>query len=216
ILAFTGRRLTTEAVRLLLARRIEPGSSPVVLGSLSAERIGVGPLHERELAAVLRGRIRRPLAPALVHAIHERSGGNPFYALEVARALERAPRPGAGEDLPLPPSLHDLVRDRLAALPARTRDALLATALLGDPRLDVLDRAGLVDALEPALSEDVVRVEGDRVRFTHPLLAAGARAESNALAIRRMHARLAAVVVDPEPRALHRARAADRPDETVA
>ena len=77
-------------------------------------------------------------------------------------------------------------------------------------------RAGHADALEPALAEGVVQIEGDRVRFTHPLLAAGARAEANALETRRMHARLAAVVADPGPRAMHRARAADGPDETVA
>ena len=216
ILAFTGRRLTTEPVRLLLARRLEPGSPPTVLGSRGAERIEIGPLCERELAGLLRGRVRRPLAPALLHAIHGRSGGNPFYALELARALERAPRPAAGEDLPLPPSLHDLVRDRLAVFAAPTRDVLLAAALLGDPRLDVLARAADADALEPALAGDVVRIEGDRVRFTHPLLAAGVRAEANTLATRRMHARLASVVVGPGPRALHRARAADGPDEAVA
>jgi DNA-binding CsgD family transcriptional regulator len=216
VLAFTSRRVSTEPVRLLLARRIEPGTSPEVLRSLAAERTEIGPLCERDLVAMVRERIRRPLAPALLHAVHERSGGNPFYALELARALERAPRPLVGEDLPLPPSLHDLVRDRLAALPAETRDILLAAALLGDPRLDVLARAGDADALEPAFAEEVVRIEDHRVRFTHPLLAAGARADASALARRRMHARLGAAVVGPAQRALHLARAADGPDEAVA
>jgi DNA-binding CsgD family transcriptional regulator len=68
--------------------------------------------------------------------------------------------------------------------------------------------------LEPAIEAQVVELEGDRVRFTHPLLASAAY--GGTAGHRELHGRLAEIVVDPEERARHLALAATGPDPSVA
>ena len=67
-----------------------------------------------------------------------------------------------------------LAETRVRVLPESTRTALGVVAALGEPRAAVLSRA-LSDeaALDAAFDAGVVEEQGDRVRFTHPLLAAG-------------------------------------------
>ena len=70
--------------------------------------------------------------------IHEISGGNPFYALELARAMDsRTRRHGAQ----LPGTLAELVRARIGGLGADVEDALLAAACLAAPTVEVVARA---------------------------------------------------------------------------
>jgi DNA-binding CsgD family transcriptional regulator len=125
----------------------------------------------------------------------------------------------AGQPLPVPGSLGELVRDRLAALPPDARQALLAAAALSEPRLGVIEAALGRDprpALAQASEATVVAVEGDRVRFVHPLLASGAYGLAGDDDRRVVHRRLAEAVGEPEERARHLALAADGPDEEVA
>jgi DNA-binding CsgD family transcriptional regulator len=68
--------------------------------------------------------------------------------------------------------------------------------------------------LQPAIEAQVVELEGDRVRFTHPLLASAAY--GGTASHRELHGRLAEIVVDPEERARHLALAAAGPDPSVA
>ena len=56
----------------------------------------------------------------------------------------------------------------------------------------------------------------DRVRFTHPLLAAAVVSTIEPRRRRRLHARLAGLELDPEERAKHLALATDGPDAAVA
>jgi tetratricopeptide (TPR) repeat protein len=70
--------------------------------------------------------------------------------------------------------------------------------------------------LERSLQAGVIELEGEHVRFTHPLLASLCYTDASPLQRRRVHARLAAIVDDPEGRARHVALAADGEDEDVA
>ena len=106
--------------------------------------------------------------------IEEASGGNPFYALEIARSLaQTTTSPTPGERLALPETLASLVEGRIAALPTATQAALVLAAVAIEPTLETLRRADpdAPEALTPAV--DVRdRVAGDgSIRFTHPLLA---------------------------------------------
>ena len=52
----------------------------------------------------------------LLAEVHDASGGNPFFALEIVRMLRRkGVSIEAGQPLPLPESLHDLVNGRVTA-----------------------------------------------------------------------------------------------------
>jgi hypothetical protein len=113
----------------------------------------------------------------LLAEIYGASGGNPFYALEIVRSLERTGADvEAGQPLPVPESLRDLVHGRLLALPPESRDFLLAAAAHAQPTVTVAEASSHVaprEGLKPALEAGVVELDGERIRFTHPLLAAG-------------------------------------------
>ena len=148
------------------------------------------------------------------------SGGNPFYALEIVRTLQRrGVAVDGGQPLPIPESLHELVHGRLAALPQESRDFLLAAAAHAHPTVAVTEAASGVDretGLRPALEARVVQLDKDRIRFTHPLLAAGAYETADRDRRSRVHARLAELLDDQEARAWQLAASTGSPDQVVA
>ena len=83
------------------------------------ERLHVGPLSPGALHAILQPRLGRAVARPTLLRLHEASGGNPFFALELARALGTNVDPT--QPLPVPETLEALVRARLDALPDETR-----------------------------------------------------------------------------------------------
>ena len=176
----------------------------------------------RELHRLLFGRLGVDLRLPALRRLRAASGGNPFFALEIGRALVRSGSDAdPGGALPVPETLRELVRDRLAALPARTRDALLAASALSQPTLGLVeaavgDGADASSALARALEADVIELDQERIRFTHPLLASTLYAEASPERRRQLHRRLAAASADPEEKARHLALAADGPDATVA
>jgi DNA-binding CsgD family transcriptional regulator len=205
VLAFALRRLRSDPVGVLLARRT---GSPATLIE-PAERLLVKPLSLGAIHRLLHARLDLVLMRPALRRLHEASGGNPFYALELGRAAE----PATGEPPRVPEHLRDLALARLETLPEPTLQALAAAAALARPSLAL---AGGEAALRPALAANVVELDGNRLRFSHPLLAAGAYGRLDALARRELHRRLAAVVDDDEERWRHLALAATGPDATLA
>ncbi|MGZ4440144.1 MAG: LuxR family transcriptional regulator, partial [Gaiellaceae bacterium] len=105
--------------------------------------------------------------------VHKATGGNPFFALEVGRALADGTIHADGVHVLLPESLRALVAERLGALPTQVRETLVAVAALGAPsvtRLEPLAPTAVAD-IELACQRRVLELDGDRIRFTHPLLA---------------------------------------------
>ncbi len=226
VLQFAFRRLTTEPVGIVATRRAtrdEP--SPLGLDrSLPEERLDVlrlGPLTVAALHHLLESRLGLTPSRLVLTRVHEASGGNPFFALEISGVLKEQGEPGPGEPLPVPRSLDLLVQDRLARLPARVGELLLATSALSRPTVGLLGRlAGADDrsgrALERAVRAGVLEVQGEEVRFTHPLLASALYAGTPPADRRTLHRRLARAVRDPEERARHLALSAEGPDAPVA
>lgn len=223
MLAFTLRRLERGPVGVLASVRTadgEPDGYPLadaVPGLIT--RLPIGPLPAGPLTRILRSRVSAEIAWPVARRIHEASRGNPMHAIELGRAL--APREYSIDGpLRVSPSLQQLVRRRLAALPQTTRDTLLLAAATSQPVLSSLAR-GLApqsadDAIEPAVEAGLVIVNGDAISFVHPLWAAAAYSSASPGRRRRAHARLAAVAVNQEERARHLALAASAPDEDVA
>jgi DNA-binding CsgD family transcriptional regulator len=215
-LAFALRR-TAAPLYLLLARRSGTADSTSLESALPApavDRLQVGPLTVGALQAVLRERLDRVFPRPTLLRIHETSGGNPFYALELARTLPQELDPT--QPLPVPETLDELVRARLDALPESSRTALVLLSALGEAETDTLRRAGAEDSLETALSHGVVVRAADRLRFTHPLLAASVYQQADDATRRSAHAALAGVARDPLERARHLALGAGGPDADVA
>jgi DNA-binding CsgD family transcriptional regulator len=224
-LGYAARRLRSEPVGILLALR--SGLDSTLLAelrrALPADRVrslDVGPLDAGALHQVMRSQLGVVLPRPRLNEVLEASGGNPFYALEIVRTLQRSRVPlDAGGPLPIPESLHGLVRGRLQALPSTARDFLLAAAAHAHPTISVAEAASGIHrqaGLPPALEARIVDADGDRIRFTHPLLAAGAYASAERGRRLDVHARLAELLDDPEERAWQLAASVDAPDESVA
>jgi DNA-binding CsgD family transcriptional regulator/TolA-binding protein len=212
-------------VGVLVARRtpLESALLGELRRSLPSDRftvVEVGPLEPGALHHVVRNHLGVTLPRPLLAEVHGASGGNPFFALEIVRTLRRTGiSVEAGHPLPVPDSLHDLVHARLLALPAESRHYLLAAAAHAHPTVALTEAASGVGrdlGLAPALEARVVELEGDRLRFTHPLLAAGAYEIADLSRRAEVHARLAELLEDPEARAWQLAASTDRPDEAVA
>jgi DNA-binding CsgD family transcriptional regulator len=224
VLEFGLRRLQEERVLFLLAQRTEGNADRVPLGLDRAfpderlRRLALGPLSLGALHRLLRNRLGLVLPRPKLRRLHELSGGNPFYAVELARAVMRGSIGlGAGELLPA--SLGALVHERLEGLPADTRDVLLAASALSQPTPELVSAAlgrDAAPALALAIEAQVVELEGDRLRFAHPLLASGVYGEAGANERRALHGRLAELVPDSEERARHLALATAGPDDHVA
>ena len=217
-LAFALRRVAATDVRLLLARRLVDGAQPAgleqALGAERVQRLRVGPLSVGALHRFLRDRTDRSFARQTLLRIHERSGGNPFFALELARALGDDVEPL--QPLPVPETLDELVRARISGLPASTREALALASALGATPESFLERAGVApDELEPAFAAQVIEREDGTIRFTHPLLSSALYPDL-AEERRNVHGRIAELVEDPLLRARHLALSTDTPDADVA
>jgi DNA-binding CsgD family transcriptional regulator/tetratricopeptide (TPR) repeat protein len=121
-------------------------------------------------------------------------------------------------DQELPRTLADLVRSRIGDIDDDVRDVLLAAACVSDPTVDLLAEAKGISAtetvglLETAESRGIVGIEGNRVRFAHPLLARGLYTDSRPSRRRKVHRALAQVEALPEVKARHLALATTNED----
>lgn len=219
VVAFGARRLKGR-IGVLVTVRTEAdggyGAAWLQLNRLDGvERVRVSPLSVGALRKMIASRLGRAFSRPSIVRIGELSGGNPFYALELARAM-------AGQspttDVDLPGSLSDLVRSRLDEFGEDTQIVLLAAACVGAPTVDLVaevtghSTARVVELLELPESNGVVQIDGNRVRFTHPLLARGVYSVARPARRRQMHRTLAGIVEMPELRARHLAFAASSAD----
>jgi hypothetical protein len=216
-LAFAARRLEGEAVAFLLARR--PGSSSALERALegrSLERLEVSHLSFGATRRVVSEQLGLSLPRNVLRRVFETTLGNPLFTLEVGRTLAARGTPAIGDDLPVPDEVEDLLGTRVAELTDRVGRLLLALALQADVRVSQLTALADPLALDEAVDAGVVVVDGDRVRPSHPLLAAAAKTRVRARDRRKLHLELASVVADGELRALHLALATTRPDDGLA
>ena len=208
-LSFALRRLDREPVTVLVARRGDQISGLELALPGHVERLPVGPLSLGAVQGLVRDRLGRTFPRPTMLRLHEVSGGNPFYALELARALDTAAAPqDPAQPLPVPESLEHLVGDRLRALPEETRAALLVVAVIGAPATELVEAAGIpAQTLAPAVEAHVLELANGEVRFAHPLLASAVIVEATGAERRRAHRLVATVVDEPVSRARHIAAA---------
>jgi DNA-binding CsgD family transcriptional regulator/predicted metal-dependent hydrolase len=224
VLGFVARRMADLPVRVLAAERAPERGAPAYaeLVPPGIAEYAVTPLALADLAAVLERYTGARLPPPTVRQIHGATGGNPFYALELARALppDRSAL-APGELLPIPSRLRAVLLRRLRELPEPTRAVLLLASTANRPTLTLLGKVGGDAAyghhLAVAERLGVIRVGADGlIRFEHPLVRAAIYADAPSKARRAAHADLAAAVVEPVERARHLALAHPRENEQVA
>jgi DNA-binding CsgD family transcriptional regulator len=220
VVAFAARRLP-QGVGLICTTRSAEVAARVELGRPDAvRRIRLQPFMVGELHRVLTLRLNISVPRPTLLRIHQIAGGNPFFALQLAREIDNKPAPG---DLRLPSSLNELVRSRLKRVGTDAQDLLLAMASVPRPTLRLLAQAtgrsteSVLEVLGGAETHGVIAIEGNRVSFTHPVLAHGVYSEASPRRRRLMHRKLAELVVEPELRARHLALSdATGEPETIA
>lgn len=142
-----------------------------LLGELArldgVERIELAPLTKTEVAQMLEGILGPSVSAAILDEIAERSGGNAFFAEELAGARTRT-------DGGLPTNLRDILRARVARLTPAAVEVLRDAAVIGRRFSDVLLQrvhGGTVDdALREAVDGQVLVIEGGSLAFRHALV----------------------------------------------
>lgn len=221
---YATRRLATERVGVLATVRSD--REPVPPFGLAQGvppdrlvRIGLGGLSLGALHSLIHERIDLSLSRPVLRRVEQASGGNPFFALEIARALAEVDwqaRPG--EPLPLPNTAGELLIRRIRQLPPAARDVLNVVSALAQPTVELviaaLGESAALDGLDQAEEKGIVEVHRGQLRLVHPLYGAAARTLTSSR--RQLHARLAGLVDDVEQRAWHLAMASEVRDEQVA
>ena len=146
-----------------------------------------------------------------------RTGGNPFFLVELARFAGSGGASG-GE---LPASVQQVVARRLDDLPATTRELLLVSAALGRAHAPLLlsvvtgeDASAIDEGLEPAHAVGLVRHRDDgMLAFDHALTRDAVLAAEPVSRVARVHAQIARAlessapgVIGPQERAFDLAR----------
>lgn len=221
VISYAARRLSGRAGMLATVRIGEPDSldmqsrlqfrRPEALTRLRIRPLPLGGLH-----ALIAARLGHTLPRPTITRIHDISGGNPFFALELAA------RTVTGESdaiVDLPDTLSALVRGRIGDADDEESTVLLAAASTAAPTVELiaqgagLTEARVVELLDSAASRAIVGLDGNRVRFTHPLFATGVYTGATPARRRAMHRRLADVIDQPEIKARHLALSATSGDQ---
>ncbi|MDX6369953.1 MAG: hypothetical protein QOG93_1455, partial [Gaiellaceae bacterium] len=178
-LALTGA-LARSGVSLLLSARPD-----VDLSDVPGERIELAPLGAESAAAIaaatLGGKPQRELEALLV----ERTGGNPFFVQELARALRDTGRivarngawrlAGEIQAEDVPPTIEGVLAARIDLLHRSAAEALSTASVIGRrvplQLLQAVAPAVQTTALEQLVAAGLLdRAEGDEVSFHHALV----------------------------------------------
>ena len=118
------------------------------------------PLDVSELHRLLSARLELELARPELVEIRRISGGNPYFALELAREHRRiGGRRAADKPMRVPSSLQELLGDRLSRLPEEVLRILLAAAALPQPTAEMVC-AGCADREVDWTAWRLLRVQG--------------------------------------------------------
>ena len=133
--------------------------------------------------------------------LHARTGGNPLFISESIRLIADGARPGMRLR-----SVGEVIRERLAPLPADCREALEVASVLGRdfeyPPLAAALRtspARAVAALDPAVTARLVSADGSRAgayRFVHTLIRDAVEEQLTPSRRAELHARVFAALRD--------------------
>jgi hypothetical protein len=177
LLDFAARAPHQSGVCLIGAYRhdeLGPSTRPQLNALLSrSHHVQVPGIDADAVHALVERILGEPADRATTDAIHQRTGGHPFFVREVALLTARA---GEGVEH-VPPAVRDLIERRMGRLPAASRDVLRAAAVAGtDLRPDVVAHAlstsvlSVDAAVRDAVDAGVLTAADGGLRFTHDLL----------------------------------------------
>ncbi|HYB25015.1 MAG TPA: ATP-binding protein, partial [Solirubrobacteraceae bacterium] len=164
VLAFALSRVRAEPVCVLLTRRVGSGGAlwPELASSFGADGLGVltvAPLDLGAIDSLLKTQLGRTIPRPVLRRVHAVSGGNPLYALAIARGLDQSQTGLA--DLAIPQTLSEAMLHRLRGIDERASDPMLVVAAASHTTLALLQAVipgfALSD-LDSALRAEVIEV----------------------------------------------------------
>ena len=191
---YLARQTRAAPVLLLATYRSDLPSSgtpfETILNTLYRERLSetlrLTPLGDGAVGKLLSNTLNGEVAPALVGAVHDVTGGNPFYVEEIAEALRKDERVEErrgqwrlrpDEALHIPAGLGGLLQERVTSLGSQVKQTLSTAAVIGrEFEFDVLrgavrmEAGELLDALDLTLAGRLLEETETGYRFRHPLI----------------------------------------------
>lgn len=220
VLAFISRRLSSDSIALLAAMRDGFNRSlgdagtirhrPSRLDDADAERLL--DLHAPNLSAERRRRFLREAA------------GNPLALVELPRG-EHVSTACDAPWLPLTERLERAFSNRLSELSSDVQTLLFVAAENDGTSLHEILRAGElvldkhleVGSLAPAISANLIQIDGTEARFRHSLVRSAMHQTADLATRQKIHAALASIIQDHLDRRLwHQAAATIGPDDQLA
>ncbi len=218
VLAFVSRRVSAEPIAVVLSVRDGTGDP---FESAGLPCIAVGAL-DRGSAQALLVRVAPDLAGEARRRLLGEAEGNPLALVELPAAVRSAaPIPGR---LPVGDLLRRSFTARVTELPDPARLLLSAAAADAGCSLSELCAAASAVAgrpvteadIQPAIDARLVRLDGDRVVFSHPLIASAIYQSLTVGDRQRIHRALAQVIPPGDDRRVwHLAASVLGPDDCV-
>lgn len=219
------RRMARQGVSLVATTRDEGSRGRGMPGFTfhPADVYALDGFSVDELESLVRAEWPSTLTRAQLVALHEHTGGNPTWVLELIRR-------GATGDIgalpvgfvPVPSPLDAAPADRLRALSPAAADVVSVVALLDRPDRDLLTRVLLfsgsnVEAIDEAEAAGFLELTTRTASMRHPLHVSAAITRLDRSRLRRLHAFIADAVDDPVLRAQHLEQSLPPgPEENVA
>jgi len=223
-LRFVAHRLGSQPIGILATLRLSH-SRPLLLDFMDASRVHrmvLGPLSAEALGEAVAHRYGFWLPGLTLMRLHQATGGNPLFTLEIAGELAgRHFLLAAHEPIPLPRRLVALAKAVMPPLEVTVQEAVMVVASLANPTVPVVElvlaggRFGSV-ALNTALAAGQLDLAADEIRLVHPLVATTLYSEATPQRRREVHQLIAQSVPDPSERIWHRAVASTGPDARLA
>ncbi|HYH34055.1 MAG TPA: BTAD domain-containing putative transcriptional regulator [Nocardioides sp.] len=179
----------------------------------AVDRVELVGLGISDVAQVMASHVGTDPDHELARVVSDRTGGNPFFVLEVLRLLgtkgwpDQPPAEAASlVAQQVPAGVRDVLRRRLGRLPDQTRTVLLVSAVIGQEfDLDVvravtgMDDDDALAALELSVSAGLITEDPatvGRFRFAHALIREAIYGEISRARRARLHARVGQALVD--------------------
>ncbi|RBQ18812.1 LuxR family transcriptional regulator [Spongiactinospora rosea] len=217
VISFTARRMNGQPITLLAGVRAAAALPGLDEGH---RHLQIGPLNGEAANRLLDRQPAPPTGRTRTRILQE-AAGNPLALIELTRAAATRPPAGSGIEGPLPITdrLEQIYAEQARSLPEATRRTLLLLAAADTTDVPAAAH-GLPEADDtawaPAEQARLLRQDGPRITFRHPLIRSAVYHAASLEERRQAHLTLARHSQEPDRRAWHLAAATTRPDETIS
>ena len=216
---FIARRLVADPIALVISLRPEPEAVLNTAGLSTLELTGLDVAAAVVLVAQQAG---EPIGPDGSAVLYEATAGNPLALLELSKGPDLIGRLSPESPMPVPDAVAQAFGGRVSTLTQSAQRASLIAAV-ADGDLVATARAATelgcsVDDLAEAEAIGLLRLDGDRATFRHPLVRPAIYATAAPALRRDVHRAVAEALPDSSAdlRAWHLSRSCVGPDDGVA